>query len=95
MLERKLFFGIDDLQGICLECLSCAGRLHVPLVKITKIPERCPVCGADWDTPGTSRNVSDSPYASFAFALRRLRETVAQGSNAAFKVLFEFDEPDR
>jgi hypothetical protein len=67
---------------------------HLPLEKLQSLPRSCPVCSADWVSINLgTRTTSDSPFANFAFALRRLREVVAQGGSLPFRVLLEFDEP--
>ena len=93
-MERKLVFGVEDLKGLSLECLSCSARVRMPLEKLQTLPYQCPVCGTSWIDPSPgSRLMNESPSVSFAFSLRRLREMVNQGSGMAFRILLEFDEP--
>lgn len=95
-MERKLLFGVEDLKGLTLECLTCSARVRVPLEKLQTLPLQCPVCGTTWLDPSpASRMMHESPYLNFAFALRRLREIVKQGGGMAFKIWLEFDDPER
>lgn len=94
MIERRLRFGIEDIKGICLECLSCKGRVHLPLDRIKVLPQKCPVCSIDWEVIVLNRSASNSDYANFAFSLSRLLDAVRQGNGMPFKVLLEFAEPE-
>lgn len=95
MLERKLFFGIEDIRGICLECIGCGTRVRLAPEKFGLLPDKCPGCSKEWSPlVADSRPAPVFQYTKFAQALRGLRETIMrEGGVLPFKVLLEFDEP--
>lgn len=94
-IERRIIVGIEDIKGVCFECLDCHLRITVNPDQIGHVPSQCSRCRKAWliRNPGARDEVSDSPFVSFASAIERIRNLNKEGISQGFRILLEFEEP--
>ena len=94
-IERKIIVGIDDIKGVCFECLECKARTTVSPDKIGNIPATCSRCNATWIAfrPDAQQETLASPFVNLTSAIEIIRVLHKQGATQGFTILFEFDEP--
>jgi hypothetical protein len=100
-VERRLVVGLDDIKGVCFECLNpkCGGRHTFAPDKISNIPAICPHCRETWlaSRPTGHAVPAVSPYVSFTGAIVDIQALLkTEGiSPPGFRILLEFEEPSR
>jgi hypothetical protein len=96
-VERKIVVGLEDIRAICFECLNkgCGAVASVSPDNFERIPQRCEQCGEVW-TPINAAGLQTSKpwvFASFAIALKAIRNLINSGQAMGFRILLEFKEP--
>ena len=96
-IERRLIAGIDDIKGVCFECLGCHARNTVLPDDIRAIPSECPRCHKAWTPfrPVQEVPTAVSPYVNLAESIERIRVLMKEGVAQGFRLLLEFEEPGR
>jgi len=97
-IERRLVAGIEDIKGVCFECLNpkCGVRHTFAPDKIGEIPLICPHCRETWITsrPGGREVPAASPFVNLVEAIARVRALLGtEGVTFNFRVLLEFEPP--
>jgi hypothetical protein len=96
-IERRLIVGIEDIKGVCFQCLSCHARTTVAPDKIGDIPATCPRCNEVWIAfrPSGHEIVAASPFVNLTNSIQRIWALDKEGVLHGFRVLLEFEEPTK
>jgi hypothetical protein len=88
--EDRVFIDAGDLVELEFRCThdDCKAKVSIPLGDSTKVPRICPVCSAEWFSPGSDDRRSN--LITLASSLRSLRQI----SGAEFSVAFRITEQD-
>jgi hypothetical protein len=94
-IERRMIVGIDDIEAVTFQCLSCNARATTPVSSLSEVPRQCKSCNAVWWRENEfASHVSTSGPAAMAFvqAIRTLTIMMREKKHA-FLILLEFKEP--
>jgi hypothetical protein len=85
-IKRRLIVGIEDIKGVCFECLKCSARTTVAPDKIGDIPRACPRCEHIWLThqPSAYENIRVSPFVGLTSSIERIWALNKEGVNHGF-----------
>ena len=94
-IERRMIVGIDDIEAVTFQCLSCNAKATTPVSSLSEVPRQCKSCNAVWWRENEfASHVSTSGPAAMAFvqAIRTLTIMMREQKHA-FLILLEFKEP--